>query len=576
MLRVACKKRVPGALRNSNKPFIAGIIVVVILYLPLLILNDDALYIMHDQLDGEVLVYILNAKNWSKDIISNLFDGVSKTALTPASVGSLIFYFILPPMPAFLANYMFVAVISYLSLFLCLKRLKINEWWIMGIAIIYAILPFYSVYGLSVMGQPLLIYSFILLYEKRSPLKAYTIIILFGLFSSLVLVGYADLLFLVCITSYLWVKKVDCRYRFAIGTTLLTIVYLMTNYQLLLQILFPNSTLEVSHKTEIVAKSASFLQSFIDMFAKGYYHAASRHSFILLISAFVIAIILYKKYFDLAGWFYKLFVVLFGMSILIAAFYAFWNCAPVVDIRNKLGGVFVYFQVDRFYWLYPCLWFILLGLVLFFVEHTRIRERWKKIICTFILVGTFLNVYSGGTIKANVDKLIFENDRVDGYETWTRFYSEDLFEKIKEYIGKPCTEYRVGSIGLYPSIALYNGMNCIDGYSNNYDINYKHKFRKIIENELNKNESLRIYFDEWGNRCYLFAAEIPYMYTIQKNSDIVLRDVDFDVDALKMLNCDYLLSAAPIESSHMSERIKYCRKFENEESPYAIYLYQIL
>ncbi|MBM6972264.1 hypothetical protein H6A17_14720, partial [Mordavella massiliensis] len=97
----------------------------------------------------------------------------------------------------------------------------------------------------------------------------------------------------------------------------------------------------------------------------------------------------------------------------------------------------------------------------------------------------------------------------------------------------------------------YNGLSCIDGYSNNYSVSYKHEFRKIIGKELEKNENLKTYYDGWGNRCYLFAAEIPYMYTIHKDSGIVLKNLNLDVSALKELECDYLLSAVEIDSSNM-------------------------
>src|SRR5699024_9806710 len=99
----------------------------------------------------------------------------------------------------------------------------------------------------------------------------------------------------------------------------------------------------------------------------------------------------------------------------------------------------------------------------------------------------------------------------------------------KSYIGKETDTYKVGSAGLYPSIALYNGFYCIDGYSNNYSLEYKHEFRKIIENELNKNESLKAYFDDWGNRCYLFSSEIPFQYYFTKDSQVVIRDWDINI-----------------------------------------------
>ncbi|MBO5281674.1 MAG: hypothetical protein J6B43_00890, partial [Lachnospiraceae bacterium] len=60
------------------------------------------------------------------------------------------------------------------------------------------------------------------------------------------------------------------------------------------------------------------------------------------------------------------------------------------------------------------------------------------------------------------------------------------------------------SLGITPAAALYNGFYCLDGYSNLYPLEYKHEFREIIARELEKSEGVRVYFDAWGNRCYLF------------------------------------------------------------------------
>lgn len=42
------------------------------------------------------------------------------------------------------------------------------------------------------------------------------------------------------------------------------------------------------------------------------------------------------------------------------------------------------------------------------------------------------------------------------------------------------------SVGIYPAAAAYNGFHCLDGYSNNYPLEYKHAFRQIMEGELDK------------------------------------------------------------------------------------------
>ena len=56
-------------------------------------------------------------------------------------------------------------------------------------------------------------------------------------------------------------------------------------------------------------------------------------------------------------------------------------------------------------------------------------------------------------------------------------YSEDLMETISERIGKDMSTYRVVHIGISPVAALMHGFYTIDGYSNNYPLEYKKAFR---------------------------------------------------------------------------------------------------
>ena len=64
----------------------------------------------------------------------------------------------------------------------------------------------------------------------------------------------------------------------------------------------------------------------------------------------------------------------------------------------------------------------------------------------------------------------------------------------------------VASLGVDPMIAAMNDIYVIDGYHQIYPLSYKIKFRKIIEDELNQNQKLKKYYDEWGNRVYLFLV----------------------------------------------------------------------
>ena len=86
---------------------------------------------------------------------------------------------------------------------------------------------------------------------------------------------------------------------------------------------------------------------------------------------------------------------------------------------------------------------------------------------------------------------------------------------------------------------------------------------------------LKEYYDEWGNRCYLFSAEIPGYYNIEKGS-FWYNDLKINTDALKNLGCDYILSAAYIVNAEELE-LELLREdaFETMESYYRIYIYKL-
>ena len=160
------------------------------------------------------------------------------------------------------------------------------------------------------------------------------------------------------------------------------------------------------------------------------------------------------------------------------------------------------------------------------------------------------------------------------------YYAIDVLDQVQEYIydnfGERPEDYRVVSLGIDPAAALYHGFYCLDGYSNNYSLEYKHRFREIIAPELAKSEYLEDNFDHWGNRCYLFSAECPGYYTIQKGG-FYFQNYEIDTERLRELGGTYLLSAAYIDHSGNTglEPVRE-EAFETEDSYYRIYLYRIM
>ena len=104
---------------------------------------------------------------------------------------------------------------------------------------------------------------------------------------------------------------------------------------------------------------------------------------------------------------------------------------------------------------------------------------------------------------------------------------------------------------------------------------YKHAFRKVIEPELERSEWLRFYFDDWGNRCYLFSAEIPGYYNIEKGT-FWYNDLQIDTAPLKELGCTYILSAAyVVNAEDIGLELLREEPVGTPESYYQIFIYKI-
>lgn len=558
-----------------KKLLLFGSLLWAIVYLPILINNSRILSIIHDEYDGELLSYILQAKHIHDTYIPELFNGTPKEALTVPAPAFLIFYYLFEPSAAFFYSYILIGYISFLGMYICVNKLVNVPWISLFTAILFSMLPFYSVYGLTVMGQPLLFYSFFSLCKKHSFRRNalyYCLIALFSLSSSFALVGVIDLLLLfVFIVAALYTKKQVLT--LIIGWSELLLIYLVTNHNLLAPY-FNKSISFVSHRTEFVSSSTPFLQSYKTMLTEGMYHAASCHKIILYCSiAITVGIaLLYDHFTPLLKKRSVELLLLEGFAIVIAIFYASWHFKPIVELRNHVGGFFVTYQIDRVYWLYPFLWFLIFAYDLYFVFGVFHNKKTALVALSLMILLNARHIWIKSTIRVNLKNLTGSGYSQSSFSSIRTFFQPELFKQIDEYIGLPKDQYRVVSLGLYPSIPLYNGFYCVDGYSDNYSVCYKHEFRKVISNELEKDAELKKYFDEWGNRVYLFNHELKRNYYIDKNALKELQLFDYDCTQLKNMGCRYVLSSVPIKDS---DYLNYEKEFESPDSYYKVFLYSI-
>lgn len=179
-----------------------------------------------------------------------------------------------------------------------------------------------------------------------------------------------------------------------------------------------------------------------------------------------------------------------------------------------------------------------------------------------------------------LNKSQYKNKGSVGLMSWADYFAEGLMQEIEtailEETGQSQEEYRVASLGMCPAVALEAGFYCIDGYSNNYSLEYKHEFREIIEAELEKCPPMKGYFDNWGSRCYLFTEESQNYYYLAKDAEFRYEKLELNTEKMKELGCKYLFSAAEIEEGNAEKLgIELFGAFETEESYYKVWVYGI-
>ena len=579
---------------QSDIWFWAGICMMILSVAPSLILGEAGIITYHDQLDVEAIGYLLQAKHlFSGNTLPEFMGGSLKTALTlPAPVyvllflggnvwGALTVMQLIGRLAAFAGMYL-------------LSRELTGHAWIGGVAgVLYGFLPYLPVYGLSQYGIPLLIWCALQLRRGRHKVFGYCYTVFFGLASSLVLSG-CGLLGLGGL-ALLWDLCRKRRPQHFLGAWLaLLCVYVAENFQLLGQILGFGEQL-VSHKAERAVHGEPFWNVLWRGVWVGVQNGEGYHELLMwaMLAALLVAFLLLlapgrrrdrqgpREALAPAAADLKYMGVCLGCGLLLAAVSALWDSNGLTGLRRALGTVGA-FQADRILWVAPCLWHLAFACGLGALwELWRRHEGAGRLGACFglLLMGmaasvTGVRLLLAGDIKSNVQKL---RNPAYGMMSFSDYYAIGVMEQVRDFLkertGMDQEEYRVVSLGIDPAAAYYHGFYCLDGYSNNYSLAHKHAFRKVLEPELEKSEYLRLSFDEWGNRCYLFSSEVPGYYTIEKHG-FFFQNYELDAEALRDMGCDWILSAAYIQNAESQGLVLMNQTpFETEDSYYGIYVY---
>lgn len=551
---------------KERRRILASLFLILLYLSPLFVLGENAHVRVHDNLDSNIAWYKVLTRSHElfgplDATIPQVMNGLPRGAYGTEFSGIVWLHALLPSMTAYAISQTITRVVAFIGMYLLLKKHLIKEQEAslirVGVSLAFALTPFWPSGMLSTLGQPLALWAFLNIRNKERSWREWMVLTLLPLYSSFVL-GF---FFFLTGMGLIWlrdlIKKRDWNPVFIGSIAFMTGLYLAIEYRLLHGLVFAEAP---TSRSEFVQSTLGFghvlLLVFVN-FVWGHMHVLTMHILVILPVLFIALRAVMSQKSQKAN---KLFLFLFGLNFILSVWYAFWFYKGWEPLKQRFT-LLTTFDFGRFHFLHPLVIYVSFALGLYILW--KMGEKWQKRV-RFFLVAQVLFLFICN------DEIIY---RVYGEPSFKQFFAVDQFQQIKEYIGKPQQNYRVASIGLNPSIAQYNGFYTLDSYNNYYPLTYKHQFRQIIAKELDKNQTIKTYFDQWGNRCFLYVSELGKNYEFKKDSTKVIQHLELNMDAFKAMGGQYIFSAVPILNAE-EDGLQFLKAFDNPQSAWRIYLYK--
>jgi hypothetical protein len=556
-----------------KREFAFSIILFVISFVPILLLGMNGYVQAFDNLDSEfIYLHLLKQHgllfSYSEDsLVYPIFNGLSTRYFHSEFSFIRIIFFALPSFWAYVLNSILVRLIGLAGLHLLLRDYFQTKNWPSYMPVVlsvsFSLLPVYSLYGLSVLGQPLLLWCFLNLRYAKNMNWSFLYIALFPFYSHFAMVGPFLMIALVCLSIWIWYEGQRVGRFYFIGFFLLGLSFIVANCLTISNFLWSN---EASHRSEWITQSVGFysaVKSFLVAIFFGQMHSALL--FVLPVYIGVALLLLFEPGRN------RHIVILICAVICIALFYASYPF--IATSLKKTVPILTTFQFSRFTFLLPFIFYLIA--IAAFSEVVRMKSVVsRKIYISLLLLFAIGNIAGNKEVVNNWTGIISTSgdSSVDG--AFQTFFAPDFFSEVKNSIPDAVENYRVVCLGFHPSVAQYAGFYTLDSYQNNYPLCYKHEFRRVIEPELQKSELLRNYFDNWGSRCYMLSSEMNLNFDYRDKENLVLKDFDFNVSSLKEMGCRYILSVVEI-SDFESKGLHLHKELLNSKYPYRILVYSL-
>jgi len=538
---------------------------------------------IHDNLELHVLdLHLLSENNlfFVNDGVLPKLDGISRNYFFSEWSAYSWLYMLLPTEYAYITGYLLKTIMGT-GFFLLLAKYVLKEryydyrnlLWIAAFA--FGSLPLYSVFAWYFASIPLVIYLLIRIYETPS-VKWYAALFFYPLLSYFTFFGVFILGYLVVTVIWCSIRNKKMCWSLFGAIVVLALGYIVMEYRLFGVMLFKDT---VTIRDTMIMSNWSIPQVLGQIgitFTEGIFHADACQKWLVLPTCLVafavinISSIRKKEYSRIIREPLNLVMTFILFNCFV---YGFYGYEPIRSFIERLVPVIKGLQLNRTVFFNTFLWYAALAIVLMKIkdcgkEWLAIGIGLVAIVVVFLTPGRYNDFYN--TCFNHVYELIKGNE--SNSLDFAEYYSADLMETIKEdidYSGEKCVAF-----GLNPAVLEYSNIWTLDGCISYYTQEYKEEFRKLIAPALDKNESSRAYFDDWGARAYIYSASDEDIYSMLYHYEVEDKNLYMDIEQFKKMGGTYIFSRIELANAG-ALGLNLRGIYEEENSPYVVYLYEL-
>ncbi|MCC7302116.1 MAG: hypothetical protein IT233_05695 [Bacteroidia bacterium] len=558
--------------RRRIVPYIFPALIFLLPLLPVLFFGKATLFTVNDVMDSNHVLYSIiggqvSGAELQGGTYPSIMGGLPESGLPSRySLISLI-YFLFEPFTSYFIHLLLIRMVAFAGMYLLFTRImQAENRFAVWSSLCFSLLPFFPFAGCSVAGLPLLVFVISRITRKTGGVGNILYLLVFPLCSNMVWIGIVAVPLLLLYIAWRGLRHRPVPLLLLLSPLLLTAGYFLSEFSLLRDTFL--DARYISHREEFSMHAFMYPVTLPwavllgwDLFIYSQEHTQSLQFPVLLLSVPLLLLAAFRQH-----WSYrKNWLLLFLFIGLIALVYGLLLWSPVAAAAERIK-IFRLIDPSRLYFLQPFLWYLLFfGLLL---------ELYRRSVLMRLAAQILLAAQISWLLWNDVPLQTFRSEGAEGiYMRYDQYYSASLFSEISADPEVRSGKKRFVCLGLNPGIAQMNGLHTIDGYVSNYPLEYKHRFREIIAAELEKDATIKKYFDHWGSRCYLFNHASRRTMYVRETDRNIWPLLDLNVSAMKALGATHLLSYVPLPEQMNQFRKEKC--YETAGIGNRLYLYAL-